>query len=84
MNEVIEPGVGRVEFGTIIRGRPVACWIENGRLGGDAVLLDRLSRFTDLAQRLEPVRVAQLVRDAVGSDVTIRVGPEPRSEGFGS
>ncbi len=68
--------VGRVEFVTTIRGRRVSCWIEDGHLCGDPVLLARLARFGDLDQQSDPVEVARLVRDAVGSEVTIRLIPD--------
>ena len=62
----------RVEFATTIRGEEVTCWVEDGYLRGDAALLERLSRFAAPGEPLGPIAVVHLLRDAVGSDVSIR------------
>jgi hypothetical protein len=64
-----------VEFLTTLRGRSVRCWLEGGQLRGDPELLRRLELFAPAGTELDPVRVAHLVEDAVGSDVVIRLRP---------
>ncbi len=75
MDETVEMGDSWFEFETTIRGHRVRCWLENGRPQGDQELLDRLDRFDHAAQPLQAVTLADLIHDAVGSDVTIRVHP---------
>ena len=73
----------RYEVVTTMRGREVRCWLEDGRLRGDEELLRRLSLFHDLVLPLEPVDLAHLVADAVGSDVVIRVDDPHRDRSAG-
>ncbi len=61
-----------VEFVVNIRGREARCRFRNGRLDGDAELLRRIRRLDPVGVARDAVSVARLVRDAVGSDVTIR------------
>jgi hypothetical protein len=75
MDETGETSDGCFEFETTIRGRRVRCRLEDGRLRGDRELLDRLGRFDPSAHPADPVALAALIHDAVGSEVTIRVQP---------
>jgi hypothetical protein len=61
-----------VEFVARIRGREVACRLRGGRLYGDAELVARVRRLDPVGTCRDAVSVAGLVRDAVGSEVTIR------------
>jgi hypothetical protein len=61
-----------LEFTTTIRGRTVSCRLEDGTLRGDDELLGRMRRLDPSGGRCDPVSVARLVREAVGSEVTIR------------
>ena len=67
--------LGSLIFETTMRGRAVRCWIEDRTIHRDPDLLRRLERFLPGDVAPSPVALANLVRDAVGSDVTIRVGP---------
>ena len=69
----------RVECVTRIRGREVTCWLENGRVAGDPELLDRLRRVAVRVDPLDEVALTQMVRDAVGSDVSLRFAEAPHS-----
>ena len=61
-----------VEFVARIRGREVSCRVRDGRLTGDAELLGRIRRLDPVGMARDAVTVARLVRQAVGSEVTIR------------
>lgn len=61
-----------VEFVARIRGREVTCRLRNGKLDGDAELVRRIRRLDPVGMYRDAVSVARLVRDAVGSEVTIR------------
>lgn len=61
-----------VEYATKIRGHDVSCTLRHGELTGDRELITRISRAALDRDIDDPVTLAQVVRDAVGSDVTIR------------
>lgn len=69
-----EPVGDVIEFRTFMRERPVSCRWSQGRLTGDAELLQRVSHMAvrdDWAS--EPATVARVISDAVAHPVTIRV-----------
>jgi hypothetical protein len=61
------------EFTTTLRGRTVSCRLVGGELQGDVELLDRLRRTFPDEAALTPIALVHRLRDAVGSDVVIRV-----------
>lgn len=61
-----------VEFVAEIRGRQVSCRLHDGHLEGDPELVRRVRRLDPVGVYRDAVSVARLVRDAVGSEVTIR------------
>ncbi len=62
-----------VEFTTTIRGRPVSCRLEAGRLHGDTELLGRVRRAVRPGELLDPSVVARMIARAVGSEVTLHL-----------
>lgn len=74
MSAVTEPieDESVVEYATKIRGYDVSCILRHGQLTGDSELIARISRAALDRDIDDPVALAQVVRDAVGSDVTIR------------
>ena len=65
-----------LEFAARIRGREMTCWLDEGRLVGDRELVGRVRRLAG-DRPIGPLELAQLVRDAVGSEVVIRFRAEP-------
>jgi hypothetical protein len=69
----VGPDATAFEFSTTLRGRQVSCRLVDGELRGDPELLARLHRFFPDDTDLSAITVAHRVRDAVGSDVVIRL-----------
>lgn len=67
----------RMEFVTTMRGREVRCWLEDGRVCGDAELLRRLTRRGVPDAGLDVVTLARLMGQAVGSEVSLRFRGSP-------
>lgn len=67
----------RVEYTTTIRGREVSAWLDSGHLDGDPELLRRLERLIDVDDELEPVALAHLIGEAVGSAVVLHLCDHP-------
>jgi hypothetical protein len=61
-----------MEFVTRIRGREVSCWLSGDALHGDEELLKRMRRLDPMGRCRDSASIARLVRDAVGSEVTLR------------
>ena len=68
--------IGGLEFAARIRGREMACWLDKGRLVGDRELVSRVRRLVG-DRSIGPLELAQVVRDAVGSEVVIRFRTAP-------
>ncbi len=61
-----------VEYVATVRGRTVSCWVERGELLGDDELVARVRRAARGRDLTDPVGLARIVGDAVGSPVTVR------------
>lgn len=73
---VLEPGGNDdddLEFATQLRGHEVSCWLRDGHLHGDPELIRRLKRFAAQDFQFEPLSLARRMRDAIGSNVKVRL-----------
>ena len=71
----ISAEIGRLRVAAQVRGHEMACWLDDGRLQGDSELVTRVRRMVG-DRPIGPFELAQLVRDAVGSEVSIGFGAE--------